>query len=196
MDLQRRHKKTASSGRSFLWLAMGIALVLSGPALAGEKSRTVIKHEGGQTIVEVEVDREACVRCELQAGFVEQLKALHATAEIAEIKKGVVAFYTTHKKENVPALQTMIIKAVEGLESIDEQAEHVHLCEFCLASMDVYARLNRELLETEHGMMLLITGTDPEAIVAVKKMFRVYRSHGYREKIYGEPQDSQALKDE
>jgi hypothetical protein len=196
MDLQRRHKKTAHSRRSLAWLTVGIALVVAAPVQAGEKTKTVIKHEGGQTIVRIEVDTEVCDRCELQAGFVEQLKKLHATAEIAEIKKGVVVFYTTPNERNVDALQDMIEEAVEGIEEINEEAEHLHLCEFCLASMDVYARLHRELLETSQGMMLLITGDDAEAIVAVKKMFRVYRSHGYREQYYGEQKGTQALKDE
>ena len=196
MDLQRRHKKSVHSGLGLAWLTVGIALIVAAPIQAGEKTKTVIKHEGGQTIVRVEVDTELCDRCELQAGFVEQLKKLHATAEIAEIKKGVVIFYTTPKERNVDALQEMIEEAVEGIEAINEDAEHLHLCEFCLASMDFYSRMHRELLETSQGMMLLITGSDPEAIVAVKKMFRVYRSHGYREQYYGEENDTQALKDE
>jgi hypothetical protein len=196
MDLQRRHKKTVHSGRGLAWLTVGIALIVAAPVQAGEKTMTVIKHEGGQTIVSIEVDTRVCDRCELQSSFVEQLKKLHATAEIAEIKKGVVVFYTTPKERNVDALQHMIEEAVEGIEEINEDAEDLHLCEFCLASMSFYSRMHRELLETSQGTMLLITGSDPEAINAVKKMFRVYRAHGYREQYYGEDKDTQALKDE
>lgn len=196
MDLQRWHRTTASASRNLFWLAVGLAMIVAAPVQAGETTKTVIKQENGKTIVEVEVDAGACVRCELQTGFVQHLKKLHASAEIAEIKKGVVVFYTTSNERNVKALQKMIEKAVEGIEEINEEADQLKLCEFCLASIDIYARLHRELLETEQGVMLLITGTDPEAIVAVKKMFRVYRSHGYREQVYGQPKDKQALKDE
>jgi hypothetical protein len=197
MYLLRSHK-AVPSGRSLAWLAVGIALgAVAGSAgllLAGEETR--VETKSGRTIIRVEVETEPCGRCEVQGHFVQQLKKFGANAEFVELKKGVGIFYTTAKSKYVHDLQEVIEEAVEELEEINEHPKNAHLCQFCMADFPIYSKLDHELLQTSRGAMLIITSDDPEAIRAVKKMFRVYKSKGYREQHYGEHEHSdQAHKD-
>ena len=151
-------------------LAAGFVLcafgVLVSPALAGEES----VHRD----IRIKVSSEDCNRCDVQADFVESLREFGIAVEAVALSRGVGVFYTTKKSRSVEALQEIVEEAVYEIQEINEDPHEHHFCEFCAADFPIYSKLEHEILETNRGVFLLITSSDPEAIVAVQKMFRVY----------------------
>lgn len=119
-----------------------------------------------------EAEAPACGRCDLQVQFVEKLVGLAAVAEQVEIRNGIAIFYTTEQAENLSSLQASVERTYATLARIHKHPERAHLCSYCKAAWPVLSKLDREVLHTSSGAVVLITSSDPEAIRSLKDLVR------------------------
>ena len=93
------------------------------------------------------------------------------------MKNGVGLFYTTSKTKFIGPVQQLVEETLDDLHEINEHPGRSSLCVICRRDFPVYSKFEHEVVDLDHGVLVLITSRDPTAVKALRQMYSRQRSY-------------------
>lgn len=114
---------------------------------------------------------DSCRRCYVQTQFLAKLQSLPVENDRVEVRRGVGVFYTTEKPKYIAPIRNLVTYTIDGLHQVAEHPEKARLCLNCQRDYRIYSKLDHEIVPLQHGVLVLITSPDDEAVDIIKRWY-------------------------
>jgi hypothetical protein len=113
-----------------------------------------------------------CAACEDWTEMDRDVRAMGARSQVVALKNGAMIVFTADSPAQVKQLQALVAKSNERLSAAYAGSSDAKLCDDCkqLRGAIASGKLNRELVNVEHGVMALITSNDRAVVERIRDM--------------------------
>ena len=126
-------------------------------------------HGTSATTAAMEADCDACAE---MVNCSSQLMTNGVQTQIVPLRNGVMFVYTTDTAAHVRAVQNVIARRGDHLNTLAQSGDHAKLCPECRSARGAIAsgKLTRETVNIEGGCMTLVTSSDPGLVAKLRAM--------------------------
>jgi hypothetical protein len=113
-----------------------------------------------------------CSACEDWMQMDKDARSIGAHSQVVALKNGAMIVFTADTPAQVKQLQAMVAKRNERMTAAYAGTSDTKLCDDCkqLRGAIASGKLNREVVNVEHGVMALVTSNDRQVVQRIRNM--------------------------